>query len=103
MRQILQMDNRHPTEIDASLRQIQHHLRYDIICQYRTVFHVYSLEWFSIHDIQQLTLPLHLHSRSPSFRDDVYTLVFERLLNQWMSDIHLMMVKIQDNNFFITN
>lgn len=99
MKKILEMNDRFPTstDIDESLKKIQDLLQSDFICQYRTIFHIYSRKWISIYHIPQVSFSPRLQSLSPSCRDGVQTIVLVRWLNQWMKDIQRVMNNIQEN------
>lgn len=96
------MDPAFALEIDEKLKDIRDKIRYDMICQYRTIFYVYTHEWLSIHRIQQLPLSSQLESSAPaSARHDVRAIVFLQFLNEWMLRIQSVMIKLEKDNFLV--
>lgn len=75
-------------KLDDALRAVQNDIRFEMICQYRNIFNVYSQTWTPIYKIHHIVFSTHLHIASPSIRHCVHTSVVIRLLREWIQRIH---------------
>ncbi|CAF1223897.1 unnamed protein product [Rotaria magnacalcarata] len=92
---ILHMNNVFSSETNKLLNQIHNDLQYHMICQYRNVLNVYSYEWKSIHLIKRIPFSTINHTISLSLIHDVHSIIFVRLLNEWMPKIQSVMINVE--------
>lgn len=83
------------------LLDIQDTIRYDMICKYRTILHVFSHEWLSIHQVRPLPTVVHVKPVAPSIEFDVRSTVFVKELRLWMQNIRRLMRKLQNERFLV--
>jgi hypothetical protein len=84
---------------DSELTEIRDYLSNDIICQYRSILDVYSYEWPSINQIEQIEFSRRKHRNGLSLVYDAHSVIITRLLQQWMQRIHSVIVNVEAKFF----
>lgn len=95
VKEILTMHDISLSSTYETLTYIEDKLRYDMICPFRTVLHVYSQKWPAIHQFQQLPSSLHNRTITPSIHREVRSILLFRSLNEWLSKIRSVMANIE--------
>ncbi|CAF3539481.1 unnamed protein product [Rotaria socialis] len=84
---------------NVQLKQIQDNLRYEIICEYRSVLNVYSHEWTPINHINRLEFAPTTYPSTPSFTHNYQSIFVVKILNEWMKLIDSVIIKLKAENF----
>jgi hypothetical protein len=71
-------------KIDPDLKEIRDYLSNDIICRYRSILAVYSLEWPLTNQVNRIQFSRDLDLQAPSTVRYVRSLVVSNLLQEWM-------------------
>ena len=72
---------------DSKLKEILPLLSSDIICHYRSILAVYSLEWQLSYQVARIQLSTDRYHVAESMVRDAHTLIVTRLLHIWMQRI----------------
>jgi hypothetical protein len=91
---ILNMNDVFAFTTDSLFRQIQYSMRNEIICRYRSVLNVYSIEWASIDYIGRIDFSQKKYRSAPSLVHDVHSIIIARLLREWMQRLNSVIVNL---------
>ena len=87
---------------DSWFGQIAHNLRYDMICGYRNVLSVYSRAWPSIDQVNEIRFSRRKYASPPSMTHDVHAMIVVRLIRDWMSKVHRVLVNVESKYYSVT-
>lgn len=83
-----------PTTIDPRWKLIKEKLQ-NMICEYRSILHVYATPWSSIKQTPQIIFSTKESERLSSFILDFQSVTIAQLLSEWMQKISNVMINIK--------
>ncbi|CAF1065326.1 unnamed protein product [Adineta ricciae] len=87
---------------DSWFGDIAHNLRYEMICSYRNVLSVYSRAWPSIDQVNEIRFSRRNYPSSPSMVHDVRAMIVVRLIRDWMSKVHRVLINMENKYYSVT-
>jgi len=96
---LLNMNDVNTLTTDSWFRQIEFNLKKEMICQYRSILHVYAYEWPSINQIKRIEFSRRKYRSAQSLVHDVHSVIITRLLREWMQRIHSVIINIEAKFF----
>ncbi|CAF1003831.1 unnamed protein product [Adineta steineri] len=76
-------------------RQVKLDLQNKVICPYRNVLNVYSSQWPIITEINRIKFSPQQYRNTPSILHDVRSIIIVRLLRQWITVMHPVIINIE--------
>ena len=92
---IINLKNIFAVTVDDWFGQIQKELRWEVICEYRRILDVYSIQWPLINEIPRIQFSPKIFRTSPSLIHNVHSVVIARLLREWMHRINEVMINMK--------
>ncbi|CAF4324682.1 unnamed protein product [Adineta steineri] len=80
---------------NAWFRQVKLDLQNKVICPYRNVLNVYSSQWPIITEINRIKFSPQQYRNTPSILHDVRSIIIVRLLRQWVTVMHPVIINIE--------